>query len=145
MVLEDGDPRIGERSLLVALAGPLMNLLLAFLALTGLAVWMLGTGGELRSLEGDNLREFLWVLGYTNLAMAVFNLVPIPPLDGSTVLAGLSDGYRRAIARVQNPMVFVFAFMALWAVFSSREHNLYGFAAGWAERYLQLVFRLAGR
>ncbi|MEZ6037145.1 MAG: site-2 protease family protein [Planctomycetota bacterium] len=132
--------------LLVSLAGPLMNLLLAFVALTGLGAWMLLADDTVpASVERGNLQMFLFVFGFANLALAVFNLVPIPPLDGSTVLAGLSKGYRRWIEQVQNPMVFLVAFLAVWALFSSRDYNLYGIARNWAEHYLQFLFGLFGR
>ena len=58
----------------VALAGPAANIIFAeFL------FWLL------------NLTAFPWLLYaiYFNLGLAVFNLIPIPPLDGSRILAGL--------------------------------------------------------
>jgi Zn-dependent protease len=132
--------------LLVALAGPLMNLLLALVALTALAVWSLWAhDGSPESIEGGNLRRFVWVFGYTNLALGVFNLIPIPPLDGSTVLAGCSRSYRRLLESVQNPMVFVFTFMLVWSLLSSRDYGLYSFAASWSDSYLQCIYALAGR
>ena len=74
---------------LVAVAGPLTNILLAFVAfvigyVTGVLT-DLGVGGYICS-------EFIMV----NLGFGVFNLIPIPPLDGSRVLYALApDGVRR--------------------------------------------------
>lgn len=132
--------------LLVSLAGPLMNLLLAFVALTGLAIWMLAAhGGEPPSVETDNLRRFVWTFGYLNLALGVFNLMPFPPLDGATVLAGMHRGYRRLIEGVTNPMVFLVAFALLLSLLTSTEYGLYDIARDWAGSYVQGIYALAGR
>ena len=56
----------------VGAAGPLANLILAF---------ALGTVVRFMPLSGFS--QLLTVVVYANLALAVFNLVPIPPLDGS--------------------------------------------------------------
>ena len=61
--------------LLVALAGPASNLILALIF--GLAVQLLGY---------SSFTMMLSVVVYANVLLAVFNLVPIPPLDGSKIL-----------------------------------------------------------
>ena len=125
---------------MVSIAGPLMNLALAFIALTALAIWFVMTP-ETRnvSLETGNLRQFLWVFGYSNITLCLFNLIPVPPLDGSTVLRSLNKGYRRLLDRVNDPRVFLVAFMVLFLVLSSDSHNLHTFSAGLAKSYLSWV------
>lgn len=77
---------------IVALAGPIMNLLLAIAAAFAY-VWLFGTaalssevlvsrGGEL----SDAMQVFLRIFLDLNVLLAVFNLVPVPPLDGSRLL-----------------------------------------------------------
>lgn len=76
------DPRRGM--MLVAAAGPLSNVVLAYLTLA--LTQILGPGViPFGSLGYIALQQFYLF----NLVLAVFNLLPIPPLDGSKILAGL--------------------------------------------------------
>ena len=61
---------------LVAIAGPASNFILA--AIFGLIIQLVDFSG--------NLAMMLSVIVYANVLLAVFNLVPIPPLDGSKIL-----------------------------------------------------------
>jgi Zn-dependent protease len=75
-----------KRDLLwVSLAGPAANLLLAFLF--GMGLRIIGIG----YLVGDMgvILKMIWYGMYINIILAVFNLFPIPPLDGSKILMGL--------------------------------------------------------
>ena len=67
--------------ILVSLAGPFANLLLAFLSLVALLVYS-KMGGNMT--QGMSL-VFRLIIEY-NIGFAIFNLLPIPPLDGSHVL-----------------------------------------------------------
>ena len=60
---------------IVAFAGPASNFLLAIIF-----------GILVRILPGTQLTLFFLVIVYANIVLGVFNLVPIPPLDGSKVL-----------------------------------------------------------
>ena len=63
----------------IAFAGPASNLLLAFIA--GSLIRLTGNMGALSSM----LIMFVQI----NIMLAVFNMIPIPPLDGSQIFSGL--------------------------------------------------------
>lgn len=88
------DPRYFKRkkldTALVALAGPLMNLLIAFLAFIIWFSGMLFAGssqpeGAVGTIVSIAL-QMVQMIYIFNLSLMLFNLVPIPPLDGSKVL-----------------------------------------------------------
>jgi Zn-dependent protease len=69
--------------MITAAAGPLSNLVLAFLCAVALGlIWRFG-------LHGVAVQSLLGMSMQLNLALFLFNLIPIPPLDGSRVADGL--------------------------------------------------------
>ena len=83
---------------LLAVAGPLSNLVLAFLAA------LLSNLVTFGSLTGQILEVFVIL----NVALFVFNLVPIPPLDGSRVLYAFApDPVRRVLEAIEPFGFFV--------------------------------------
>lgn len=71
---------------LVALAGPGMNLLLALIAALLLAALVaIAPPGLPSAFLGQNLLNFLAI----NVFLAIFNLIPLPPFDGGHVVEGL--------------------------------------------------------
>ena len=88
---------------LVAIAGPLTNLLLAFVffVIGHFTGWLYGAGGELVAFI---FTEFVFV----NLGFMIFNILPIPPLDGSRVLYAIApDGFRRVLQNIERYGVII--------------------------------------
>ena len=94
---------------LVGLAGPLTNILLALVA------FVIGyfTGGLVdMGLGGYICWEFIMV----NLGFGVFNLLPIPPLDGSRVLYALApDGVRRVMEGMERWGIWIVMMLVVLA------------------------------
>ncbi len=83
---------------IVAAAGPFSNLILAII---GIILTKVIDGGELVSLI---LAYFITI----NVSLFVFNLLPIPPLDGSRVLYAFSpDGLRRVLEQMEPYGLFI--------------------------------------
>lgn len=96
---------------IVAFAGPAMNLVLAAIGLVAAGlIWRSGSEATL----AVNGRDFLWVFGSYNVLLAVFNLIPVPPLDGSRILADFFDGYAKLL---NNPSTAGFQIVAFALVF----------------------------
>lgn len=70
---------------LVALAGPAANVVLAFISI--FLYYALGSFISGASTIGQLILLFLFYSAYINVSLAGFNLIPLPPLDGSKVLA----------------------------------------------------------
>lgn len=104
-------PRVGMA--LTALAGPLSNLLIAVVAATPFRL-----GLQLPGLLGSLMLTIVFV----NVGLALFNMLPIPPLDGFSVLSGVLSTMRAKWAydavtqldrlRAFGPMLFLIVILA---------------------------------
>lgn len=105
--------RWGRRGrILVSGAGPAMNIALAFTALTLLLIWLkVGPQGD---PIYKNITIFLWTGGWLNVLLAVLNMLPFPPLDGASVLSGLSF---RAYQFFNQPQAQTIGLIGLLVIF----------------------------
>ncbi len=78
------NPKLGM--VLTALAGPVSNVLLAFFVMLVRAVWLAVVPFEQMGTLFHLVRSILENIAVISAGLAVFNLFPIPPLDGSKVL-----------------------------------------------------------
>lgn len=107
---------------MVAGAGPLVNIAIA--VFFGLII-RIGIAFDLVSLAFVQIASFVVLI---NILLAIFNMIPFPPLDGSKVLAAfLPYGLAHKYARLQQMVmqfglvggiIFVFIFLTfLWPIF----------------------------
>jgi len=101
--------------ILVSFAGPAMNLIIAFAVLT--------ICGFVTNIE---ISMFLFTGGFLNLILFALNMLPVPPLDGSNILANLSttvgQWYRHPQAQMAGLLLF---FALIWT-------NMFGAVFMWA-------------
>lgn len=98
--------------ILVAAAGPASNVLLAGLVWLGYQA-MAGSAASGLSLERPVLLVVVAALN-VNIALAVFNMLPIPPLDGGNVLSNLLPARQSyAFDRLMRPYGFVFLYVLM--------------------------------
>ncbi len=119
----------------VAAAGPGMNLILSLGALVALGLWLrLGTLDPDNDLQ-RNAADFLMIFGSANLLLCLFNLFPVPPLDGSHILANFHYGYARFISDPNNQQYFFFGFILVFFL----GGRVFGVVPQWAGAIVALV------
>ena len=99
----------------VAIAGPLTNFVLAFVSFLILELTSVNAGSGL-------VYTILIEMVFVNLGFGVFNLIPIPPLDGSRVLYALMpDGVREFMDKMEKFGIYIIYILILvgGGVFSS--------------------------
>ena len=115
--------RFGEWGIaLVAIVGPLTNLVLAFTFFgIGVSLGFVDKFGFSPSLIGVTLQAFVFV----NLGFFAFNMIPIPPLDGSRVLYALAPDFVRNFMRQveQYGLVIIMALVMVGSPFISLFMN----------------------
>jgi Zn-dependent protease len=98
--------------IVVAAAGPAMNIALAVVTLTAAGIWQ-SFGPGTQPLQ-DNIGTFLFTGGWLNLALAIFNLLPLPPLDGFQMLVGASFRIYRLAQHPNLPLIALFVIMVIF-------------------------------
>lgn len=97
---------------LVAIAGPLTNFILAFFGFAAATLM----GYNVVDFNYSGITDLFWTLFVqVNLGFFVFNMIPIPPLDGSRVIYALApDFVRRGMEAIERfGLIFIFAIVLL--------------------------------
>ena len=105
---------IAKGEALVSLAGPVMNFILAiiFAIILGI-VYMFVPSSFLTTTIGEVIYILLQECVLINIGLGVFNLLPLPPLDGSKIFINLFPyNARRWI--MEHEQIFYYAFLIIW-------------------------------
>ena len=117
-------------TVIVSIAGPLSNLIMSFVA-TFVYVYMTFK----TSVDNVLIYEFLITFIVLNISLAVFNLIPVSPLDGSKILlAFLPEKAYRFVLRYER-----YGFIVLIAL------SYFGFFSGVIDKGLYAVFSAFAR
>ena len=95
---------------ITALAGPASNIVIAVIALLvyGFLYRLLSVG-----TVGEYVLQMIYITAYLSTALAIFNIIPIPPLDGSKVLFSVmsDDAYYRLMRYERYGMILLIVLM----------------------------------
>lgn len=124
---------------MVALAGPLMNFLVAFISLCFMyLVAMYSNGASIAAY----FYYLLYYIAVFDIGLGIFNLIPVPPLDGSNVLLTfLPDSVAVFFAKYRNYFMLGMMFLLYLGAFSN---ILFIIQKGMIDGMWQLVLKLFG-
>jgi Zn-dependent protease len=124
-----------RRAAVMAVAGPMANLVLAALAFAVLkaglssGTWTLAVGDQFAAdrlvlpaseaaASMDGLGRLFSVMLVLNLVLFLFNLIPLPPMDGSSVLAGFVEPLQQVRDWLRGaPLAALLGLLVAWTVF----------------------------
>ena len=110
----------GRDNMLVSLAGPLSNIILAIVfTIVIKALWMCGISeATVTSKVGLALLDMLWIAIIFNVTFAAFNLIPLPPFDGSKVLYYfLPYGGKKFMDKLERYSIYIILFLVITDIY----------------------------
>ena len=137
MPVDPGRLRGRHAEALVAAAGPATNLLISLVTLVALgliarfadpALYDAAARGDARGIL-PNLMKLLFIFGTTNGLLCIFNLMPVPPLDGSRIVANYHRGYAMFMGDPSKQGFMIMLFCAAFVLSGAIFTRVYVFAA----------------
>ena len=111
----NGKYSLSKSEAIVAAAGPIMNFFLAFVFMI-ITYYVFGSTNVLNNLSpnsADVLSKVMMRIISINISLGVFNLIPLPPLDGSKILMHFLS-YNAKQWFYNNERIFYMVFIVLW-------------------------------
>ena len=135
------NPRVGMA--VTAAAGPISNFLAALIGAFIYVAVLVGSGFSVSQLSFG--MELLWTFIAINISLAVFNLIPIPPLDGSKILASfLPQRLMEQFYRYQGVFILVLYALMFTGALSGPLSYIQNACAEGILWLAQLPFHLSG-
>jgi Zn-dependent protease len=88
---------------LIAFAGPFMNFILFIICTVGTSIVFVHSKGDIGS---NKIFELFLTGGVLNIVLLLFNLIPVPPLDGWTIFTYIFPGIHKINQEVRNGVIF---------------------------------------
>ena len=106
--------RMDRGEAIVSVAGPLMNFVIAIvIAIISMIIYEISSMEFWYSSLGTIIDLLLITIIRINIGLGVFNLIPLPPLDGSKIFINFMPyNWRRKI--LENSPIFYYIFLAIW-------------------------------
>lgn len=123
-------PKLGMA--LVALAGPLMNFIIAIISFFIFALLLQFSNITIITV----ISNFLLYLGILNIGLGLFNLIPIPPLDGSKILGAIlpDESYHKYMSYEKYGFFILLGLLLL--------SDILGEITGTGSLFSQVVFKI---
>ena len=107
-------------NVMVSLAGILANLFIASIGFLILKVMIMNGGrATLLQMQNDPILLFLIYLLFMNVSLAVFNLLPFPPLDGSKVLETFLPASAQPVLEILEQHGYIIMMILIYVGFTS--------------------------
>ena len=105
-------------NIMVSIAGILANLCLAAIAFVILKILLMTNAGyRLSASTQEPIMLFLFEMLIMNVSLAVFNLLPFPPLDGSRILDSILPASMRPVLDLLEQYGFIILLLLMYAGF----------------------------